>query len=1058
MANPLGDSPAVSANPLGDSAVVGNPLGDQPVVQQNPLGDQPTVPSPAQSLSPLGQLVEKAKAEPDSSDTLNIAKFAFTHPIDFFHGMEKAVPAAAAAYPALSERVFEEAQKPNINLPRMDTSQPGIEGIGAGVVNTGEKIVEGVNTPAMLPLLGAGAVMAPLASAGVPAAQFALRSLGAYFAASSLHTAAQQAKVAGQVAANPQSTPGQVTEAVLDPLASAAMGFAAGKMVRDASPEPTKPYQPPITSESTSDAFGYLDMTRTNAVQQWVNTDNPARTLVAAKDAVDSATERSANAARIDVLHDLEGNFSEADMPAARRALVPAVESGMDPEVLREMNQKLSDAKYKTPEAASAAAGLQDSISFALEHMDDLSDAVDKHNAITTAIYDHAQDSGIEFPKRDNYVLHEQDFEPPQGFAAPPGGGSGSAAFSKMRTAGDTYADSIANGVVPRTLDGPDLLAQSVRRTLGRVNNNLWTDALQGMRDPTNGAAIVVPRTAVTRPDGSSYLDTPPGYQATEVGGRPMAIQNGYAGLFDAMTDASKVPETLSKINGTAKSVILAIDTYHLGRLAFYQAASELSRGEAPVPTYQKGLLLGDTPMSVIEDMAKKGDIDPSQLPQIREDKAIIDMGINAGLPVGRIADSLHQEWVQATPVLGDVNKFIFQQFQRGAIYDMFVKEFRYQAEQRPDLSSQEIARQVANNVSTRLGNLGNRSVFNKVMGQTGADLARLGVLAPQWNEALVRSELGGVGQLVGAVPRALQTGRFTPGLLGRTAATLVVGTFAANQVINMMTRGHPTWENPEEGLGSKVSAWIPDFIGKGPGFFLNPFTLPFEVSHLLMKTWSATGDWRDAVDQYFRGRVSAIGRVVAGLATKKDSMGQPISTMGALAGGIPLPISAGSAYNAAKQVVTGTPSETFPGQFQKQAMSTFGVRTDQAPSPEQRIKALATNFNQAHGVEQNAEFYGGDYVNLRRALTVGNVREANSELTNILTKKTPAQVEQYFQRYWAFPFTGSQGKERAFYGTLNDEQAQEYHQARTDRQQLSMQAMQLLRAHMAAKSASPSQ
>src|ERR1035438_7300976 len=116
MANPLGDSPAVSANPLGDSAVVGNPLGDQPVVQQNPLGDKPTVPSPAQSLSPLGQLVEKAKAEPDSSDTLNIAKFAFTHPIDFFHGMEKAVPAAAAAYPALSARVFEAAQKPTINL------------------------------------------------------------------------------------------------------------------------------------------------------------------------------------------------------------------------------------------------------------------------------------------------------------------------------------------------------------------------------------------------------------------------------------------------------------------------------------------------------------------------------------------------------------------------------------------------------------------------------------------------------------------------------------------------------------------------------------------------------------------------------------------------------------------------------------------------------------------------------------------------------------------------------------------------------------------------------
>jgi hypothetical protein len=393
------------------------------------------------------------------------------------------------------------------------------------------------------------------------------------------------------------------------------------------------------------------------------------------------------------------------------------------------------------------------------------------------------------------------------------------------------------------------------------------------------------------------------------------------------------------------------------------------------------------------------------------------------------------------------VNKFIFQQFQRGAIYDMFTKEFRYQQANRPDLSNEEIARQVASDVNTRLGNLGSQGLFKS---QTAQDLARLAILAPQWNEALIRSEVGGAGQLASAVPRALQTNRFTPGLLGRVAGTLAVGGFAANQAINLVTRGKPTWENPEEGLGPKLSAWIPDFIGKGPGFFLNPTTLPFEVSHLLMKTFERTGDWRDAIDSYVRGRLSTIGRPVADIATKHDALGRPISTAGTVLDSIPSPIAAGAAINAGKQLATGTPSESFPGQFQKQALSTIGVRTDQAPSPEQRMQELASKFKTAHNLGSNAEYYSGDYQPFSTALRVGNTTAAQSALDDLLEKKTPQAIEQHFRDAWAFPFTGSKAQEMRFYRTLSTEQAAAYRQAILDRRQLSMAAMQALRQHMA--------
>lgn len=1133
------------------------------------------------------------------------------------------------------KQLHESASEPLIGFGNVPGRYGTIHEAVADPSNTTASVVAGINnalgeaaapftSPEGIFVVGGIGKLVSSALMGSGTASWAARALSAWFAAHAGLQSVKEAQKAIGGASDPNVSTSEETKHVAASVINATM--AAGGAAIAAKPlVPKAPLRALPTTQSTADALGYLDLTRTDAVDTWVNADKPAQALVYAKDAVATATERAANTAANDIEYALGAHFQGNELSEARKALVFAVEagkekpitvstpiqqtptaphlsegtepltveggqntifrsfkvgdfgvdliltepneageiltsfgptdreishsfstiksgegalktlgfvvrnlndlkeliaskypsadsfvfkgsdeqrvrvykkllnkynapfsltnngqikvstsvinslnipapigaaqplpppyqsgvgpvsSGISSSALDDMRTKIQNSKHsKSANAQEAIRG----IDFAQDNLVDFQDAVAKHNDITQAIYQHAKDSGIEFPYRENYVLHAQDFEVPAGFeeASRPGSG-GSMSFRKMRTY-DTYADSIANGVDPKTLDGVDLLRNAVRATQRAVNNNLWFDSLQQMVDPKNGEPLLVPRTVTKRPDGTTYLDTTPGYSPAEVGGRPMAIQNGYAGLFDAMTKPSSVNPTLLKINATAKSFRLAIDTFHLGRLAAYQIAGELSRGEAPIPHYQNGLLLLDNSMEAIGEMANRGEIPRAALPQIAEDKAILDLGVNQGLNAGRIADSLHQEWIQKIPGLGQVNKFIFEKFQRGAIADMFTKEFRYQQEIFPHLSNEEIARNVASDVNTRLGNLGSQGVFKS---KTSQDMARLVFLAPQWNEALLRSEGGAAIQLAKGVPESLRTGQFSVGLLGRTAATLGIGQFAANQLINLYTRGTPTWENPEEGLGSKLSAWIPDKIGSSHGFFLNPMTLPAEVTHVVEKSMEKTGDIRDALATYFRGRVSSLLGPAIDIGTKKDAMGRPLTALGTAADAIPIPIASGAAYNAGKQLITGKPSESFPGQFQKQLMASGGLRTDNAPSPEQRIGALARDYNKEHGITPNADFNVSEYAKLAGAIRIGNADDAKTALVDLLDHKQPVQIMEHFMNWQKYPFTGSLLREVQFFNTLNPEQKSTYQQARKDRVEIAREGMIFIGANLRA-------
>jgi hypothetical protein len=251
---------------------------------------------------------------------------------------------------------------------------------------------------------------------------------------------------------------------------------------------------------------------------------------------------------------------------------------------------------------------------------------------------------------------------------------------------------------------------------------------------------------------------------------------------------------------------------------------------------------------------------------------------------------------------------------------------------------------------------------------------------------------------------------------------------FLSNQLINIGTRGKPTWENEEEGAGAKLSAWVPDVVGDGPGFFLNPLGLAAEISHLLMSKYERTGYTAAATREAIESRLSGPMRAADVYMTRSEGgralRGSEVwpAARRAL---VPVPISGRALAAAAEQVVTGENEEHFAGEFQKQLMASAGVKTDQAPSDEQRMRRLAQEFNREHGVQESAEFFAGDFTELTGALRRGNRNDIERAMTELLTKRKPDDIIRHYQRWANGPFTGQRAREAQFLRSLGTEQRQ---------------------------------
>src|SRR5438093_5916410 len=122
-------------------------------------------------------------------------------------------------------------------------------------------------------------------------------------------------------------------------------------------------------------------------------------------------------------------------------------------------------------------------------------------------------------------------------------------------------------------------------------------------------------------------------------------------------------------------------------------------------------------------------------------------------------------------PISGHFTKWLFESFQRGAMTEIGLLEFDRLKRARPNMTDAEIGRQVAKDLNTRFGNLGLESIIKR---KTYQDISRMMLLAPQWNEGLIRSELGAVIQAGQFAVDAAQGKKLYAGVLMRSVAGMM--------------------------------------------------------------------------------------------------------------------------------------------------------------------------------------------------------------------------------------------------------------------------------------------
>lgn len=566
--------------------------------------------------------------------------------------------------------------------------------------------------------------------------------------------------------------------------------------------------------------------------------------------------------------------------------------------------------------------------------------------------------------------------------------------FKKGKTY-DSPFDAIADGYVPKSLKLGDLVENRVKRGQRLINNVEWSDSLRGILDPSDGKSVVTSVEKHARPGGlPGYETVPMGYaRRLIIPGMDVAVHEEYVNLFDALTGNSHVQEfevggvpvgnIALETEGALKHGLLVFDTFHASRILQKELFLTKRIG------YKKGFTLLEYTDADLGRAVAAGDVTPEMAAWARVNRSTANLLQKSGLNVGRVQEAMYNAAIRNIPGIGTFNRWVFEKVTRGAMLESGLIEFERVKKANPMWTDGQVAVKVARDLNKYFGNLGRQGVFKS---KTFQDLSRLAFLAPQWVESMARSELGGIKQLTmdPLTKRTLHVGTLGVGMAQGLAAY-----FVGTQILNMVTRGHPTWENPEK--GHKLDAWIPDITGKSRGYFLSPFGVVAELTHDLIKYSSQEPDVLSAAARIAKNRSSPLfraGKILVGGEDwdKTKIQGSWNRVKKAAFALVPTPI-------PLQSVVRGGP----PGQTQRQITSSLGVKTDPAGSPRaetvQSGREWALNSPNAK-IKANAErkakmdFGESAYKPLRSALLRGDRETIISEVKELVNRE-PTQEKR---------------------------------------------------------------
>lgn len=435
---------------------------------------------------------------------------------------------------------------------------------------------------------------------------------------------------------------------------------------------------------------------------------------------------------------------------------------------------------------------------------------------------------------------------------------------------------------------------------------------------------------------------------------------------------------------------------------------------------------------------------------------------LSQGLNATQQADALYRNAVQKVPGIGDwwykhavspVTKFTFDRYTPGLITEMAVRNFERLNKGNRSTPMLRQIRDIARDTNAFYGNMGRQGFFKD---PTFRDLTQIFMLAPLWQEGLIRKELTtayrlSAGSLLYAAGEkgARSKGSYDA-FLGPMAHGMVRGLgtyFILTQALNLITKGHFTWQNKEE--GRKMDAWLP--IGNGEGIWISPLSVFAETTHDFIRLYQTRGTAWEAATRLGFNKMGPFGRMFNIFHDMQTPCGEAItSTVGVAkeAGKqlLPLPISLGAmmqegGYQLGRAgIIPPVIKPTAPGSMAQRGLSAVGVKSELDRRAEQDVARLASNFVRNQGLKfQPMKMTPTDeasYAKLRGALRNKDYAGAKKILRDLRKMRTDEQILHGMKIASTRPFTGSNQAEELFLYSLNNDQLDLYTRANQNRAQ----------------------
>ncbi len=658
-----------------------------------------------------------------------------------------------------------------------------------------------------------------------------------------------------------------------------------------------------------------------------------------------------------------------------------------------------------------------------------------------------AKNAGLDVKQRERYVAHAMaGLEDADGNDAPLRGSIGAAPGAGV----PKLADAIAAGHDPGTMDLGALTERRVARNQRLIQQKAFQGGLAGMKasDGKPVLSAITENSSNLNPDGSvtSTLKVPMGYEAVQAGDNVLTVHKEFAPVLKALYGESairnsKLGTALLNAAALAKHGTAVLDTYHAMRV--------LTKGLLGFQTvgYDKGMAPLDYASADLLRAVAAGEITQKEADYARQARPILDKLLAAGLNTGKVSDNLleaakQHNLIERIPVLGGpmakLNDWIFHQVQRGAMTQAAIVAFKRNKLRFPEMGEEQVARRTAREINEFFGNLGNQGFLKS---KTMQDAARLAMFAPQWTESQARSEARGAAQVAKVPLDGIRGKGWRVGVVAQGIGGMVVSALIANQALNLLTRGKPTWENPEE--GHNWDAWIP---GAKNGFFFSPLSIAAEYSHALIKYMGGGETALDAVAHVASNKLSGGARAVKDLVTGKDYAGKPFASTAerlkaAVTDALPLPIPAGPFIVKDPKAPLGYALNRQSGALEKQLLAMAGMKVENAPSARTQMYQIAEPFRAPQPGGGAQEQHTSPYTDLRHALTDNDQTTAAAEIDRLVRQDhKPLEsiakalgLKSDMKSVRPELFTGSLKAERAMIDQLTPEQRHLWVQAQAE-------------------------